>query len=50
MIQAPGDLAENLEALVRELHARLLAGSPELIKPPPNLAAAGFHGPLLPAY
>src|SRR5574341_363866 len=44
MLRAPSDLAENLDALVRELYASLLAGGPKLIKPPPNRAADGFHG------
>src|SRR4030043_92487 len=44
MLRAPGDLAENLEALVRELHARLLAGGLEPLEPPPNLDAVSFQG------
>jgi len=43
MLRAPGDLAENLEALVRELHARLLAGGLEPLEPPPNLDAVSFQ-------
>jgi hypothetical protein len=44
MLRTCGNLAEYLEALVRELHARLPAGGLELLKPAPNLDTADFHG------
>src|SRR4030066_150268 len=44
MLRAPGDLAQNLGARVRELHARLLAGGLEPLEPPPHLDAVSFQG------
>ena len=44
VLDARRDLAEDLQALVRELDARLPAGRLELLEPPPNLDTAGFHG------
>ena len=43
MLRICGNLAEYLETLVRELHARLLAGGLELLKPERNPAPDRFQ-------